>query len=153
MAVNPLESFEKYYLRCNEEKFVFFNLADATTAIMTHLNDKTGSMTLIVDEGPRPWWQRFIFGLQSYHRVVLSVDWAGPIAGLIFSDENSSEYKARPLKPVEDIDELNKARITFGNATPVDDDFIVLKEEMTLAISQFLTSGIRPECFSYDFVF
>lgn len=153
MAVNPLESFEKYYLRCNEEKFVFFNLADTTTAIMTHLNDKTGSMTLIVDEGHRPWWQRFIFGLQSYHRVVFSVDWAGPIAGLIFSDENSSEYRARPLTPVEDIDEANKARITFGNATPVADDFIVLKEEVQLALSQFLTSGIRPDCFSYDFVF
>ncbi len=153
MKEKVFENREKYYLRFNAEQFIFSTLDEVRSKISNALNDISGSLTLIVDDGPRSWWERYIFGLKRYNRVVFSSEWFGEFAGLILSDENSSEYRAKSLFRIEGIDERVRSKITFGNNVPIDADFIVLKKDMIKAVSDFLDYGERSEIFNYEFVF
>jgi hypothetical protein len=70
MKEKVFENREKYYLRFNAEQFIFSTLDEVRSKISNALNDSSGSLTLIVDDGPRSWWERYIFGLKRYNRVV-----------------------------------------------------------------------------------
>lgn len=152
MSNNSLGIYGKYYLTFNDEDFVFDRIEAAEMQIMNYLNEHDGRLTLMADDGARPWWQRYLFGLKRFHRLLLSCEWSGDIAGLNLYDENSSEYRARPLARLENVAASSKAMIRFGEAQPIDDNFLVLKEDLKTAVKQFLASGVRPECFNYEFV-
>jgi hypothetical protein len=64
-----------------------------------------GKISLAADDGLRPWWQRFIFGAKIYVRSYFMFEWSGEFCGLIFHDDNTSEFRALAKSECCDLDE------------------------------------------------
>lgn len=112
---------------------------------------KTGSLWIGKDDGPRPLWQRLL-GLRNYINALLTVEWDGESASLIFFDENASEYRALGSNENASKNNVNRERITHGELQAVASDECIDRARAFLAINEFIETGSRPIWLSYRFV-
>lgn len=147
-----LKSHEKYFLSINDDDITLDSYSEVIEKIESVLNEPSGKLSLAADDGLRPWWQRFIFGAERYVRSYLMYEWSGSVAGLIFHDENASEYRAKPNVKLNELPDNDRKQITFGEKTPLETNFCMSKEESSKAISEFLDTGKMPSWLKYEFV-
>ena len=152
MDDTSLTSHEKYFLSVNDDDVVLDKYSDAVVRIESALNKPSGKLSLAADDGLRPWWQRFFFGAERYVRSYLMYEWAGNVAGLIFHDENASEYRATPSMQLNELLDSDRKQITFGEDSPLETRFCMSKEESSKAILEFLETSKRPAWLKYEFV-
>ncbi|RDH43686.1 hypothetical protein [Zooshikella ganghwensis] len=148
----PLKLHEKYFLSINDDDITLDKYSEVVGKIERALNEPTGKLSLAADDGLRPWWQRFVFGSERYVRSYLMYEWSGNVSGLIFHDENASEYRAMPGTQLNGLPERDKSQITFGEGVPLETRFCMSKEESLKAISEFLKTGKKPSWLKYEFV-
>lgn len=147
-----LKTHMKYYLSIGEDDLTFEEYSEVVHEIEIALNEQLGSITLAADDGLRPLWQRLIFGAKNYVRSYMMCEWSENTSGLIFYDENASEY--RVLSNVELGSEgasVNK-EVSFGEYTPLDAKYLLPKKECIKAISEFLDTGVKPSWLIYEFI-
>jgi hypothetical protein len=147
-----LASHPKYFLSLDDKGVEFESFSDIKEALMTALSSTSGKISLSADDGLRPWWQRFIFGSNSYVRMYLAIEWSSDIAGLIFHDESASEYRALSESTCGKIDEDIRKEISFEEHEPLSLKYCLAKEIAVKAIIEFLEKGEKPKWITYEFV-
>jgi len=147
-----LTSHTKYFLSLDDKEVEFESFSDSKEALMSAFNSKSGKVSFSADDGLRPWWQRFIFGANNYVRMYFAIEWSNDISGLIFHDENASEYRALAESPSLEIDEEIRKKISFEEHEPLSQKYCLAKEMAEKAIIEFLENGEKPQWVTYEFV-
>jgi len=147
-----LASHPKYFLTLDGKELEFQDFSQTREALMSALNSKSGKISLSAYDGLRPWWQRFIFGANNYVRMYLAIEWSNEISGLIFHDENGSEFRALSELSSEAISENDRKEISFGEAEPLHQKYCTAKDIAQRAIIQFFEKEERPAFLTYEFV-
>jgi hypothetical protein len=142
----------KYFLLLDDKDVELESLSDIKEKLMTALNSKSGKISLSADDGLRPWWQRFIFGSNRYVRMYLAIEWSNGIAGLIFHDENASEYRALSEPTNVKVDEKIRKEISFEEHEPLSQKYCLAKDLAEKAIIEFFEKGEKPQWITYEFV-
>ena len=110
-----------------------------------------GRLSVTVDAGPRPFWQRFL-GAKRFVEIFFAVEWFEDYASLIFYDENASEYrvidKAEPVTATAEV----RSKIAHGEPDALALDECMHKARAFRAVAEFLQTGARPSWLSYHFV-
>ena len=73
-----------------------------------------GRLAISYDDGPRPWWERFLGLAPRYVSGFAALEWADSVASLTFWDENWSEYRALGHAPPERA----RRQTARGDSTP-----------------------------------
>ena len=141
----------EYFLSLHEEDGSYSNYREVKDNIDKSLKKEKGKLNLAANDGLRPQWQRFIFGAKVYIRSYFAAEWYGEVGGLIFHDENGSEYRALAASETN-VDESIRKQISFGESEPLDEKFCLEKPLMVKAVNEFLTNGIKPKWLKYEFV-
>jgi hypothetical protein len=147
-----LASHHKYFLSLDDKDVEFDSLSDIKETLITAFDSKSGKVSLSADDGLRPWWQRFIFGANNYVRMYFAIEWRSDISGLIFHDENASEYRALSEPTCGKIDEYIRKEISFEEHEPLSLKYCLAKEIAVKAIIEFIEKGEKPKWITYEFV-
>jgi hypothetical protein len=143
---------DEYYLQINDSVFVFKNISDVGAKIFEDVGSAKGKIAFSADDGPRPWWQRFIFGAARYNRPYFRLEWSSDVYALIFYDDNASEYRVLSNVILENASEQLRKEISFGESQPLPIKYCISKDIVLRAIKEFLNSGERPQWLEYEFV-
>ena len=112
----------------------------------------SGKLSISYDDGPRPWWGRFLGLAPRYISGFTALQWCNDFSSLIFLDEDWSEYhvldKTHPVNPPDSL----RLRIDHGNLTPRAIEDCMGKERAFRALREALQTGERPDWVSYRFV-
>jgi len=146
-----LREHSKYFLGIGDDDLVLESYEDLVEKLQSQIISEEGVVSLAADDGQRPWWQRFIFGAKIYVRSYLTFEWKNGTCGLIFHDENTSEYRALSKFEPKDVSESTRKKISFGEYEPLDKKYCIEKELAVKAINEYLDSGIMPTWLEYDF--
>lgn len=141
-----------YFLTINDLDICLDSLDDVKGRVFKEIKEECGSITLCANDGLRPWWQRFVFGEKYYVRTYFIIEWANEYAGLIFHDENTSEYRAIPKEKLSDIPMEILKKISFGEFLSLDPKYCLTKSESLKAIEEFFSSSKKPSWLEYEFV-
>ena len=147
-----LESHTKYFLTLDGKELEFENFSETREALLNALNSKSGKILFAADDGLRPWWQRFIFGARNYIRVYFALEWSNEISGLIFYDENASEFRALSDSRNKNISDTDRKEISFGESEPLHEKYCITTDFAQSSIVAFLEKEERPEWHDYEFV-
>ncbi|GAA3927602.1 hypothetical protein [Litoribacillus peritrichatus] len=145
-------SHPKYFVSAGDQELMFNSFSEALETIDNALSQQKGKLSLSADDGLRPWWQRFVFGASNYIRMYLALEWDSNFSGLIFYDENSSEYRALSNGPNSEVAESIRNQISFGEPEPLEAKYCLASEVAFKAIREFMDSGAKPEWLNYEFV-
>ncbi len=142
----------RFFLAINELDIELTDMSEVRQKIDEVLRSSKGSISFAADDGQRPWWQRFIFGSKIYVRSYFLFEWFEETCGLIFQDENASEYRVLSNEQPEDTSEKTRKYISFSEYKPLETKYCLTKEIAMKAIENFLESGERPDWLEYEFV-
>ncbi len=142
----------RFFLAINESDIELTNILEVRLQINEALCSSKGSVSLAADDGQRPWWQRFIFGTKIYVRSYFLFEWFEETCGLIFQDEDASEYRVLSNEQPKDTSEDIRKQISFGEYKLLETKYCITKETALKAIDDFLESGKRPDWLEYKFV-
>lgn len=147
-----MHSHPKYFVSVGERELTFNSFSDALDVIVSALSQKKGKLSLSADDGLRPLWQRFLFGASNYRRMYFVLEWDSNFSGLIFHDENSSEYRALSSTPNTQAVESIRNQISFGESEPLEAKYCLASEVAFKALREFMDSGAKPEWLKFEFV-
>ena len=147
-----LTSHTKYFLSLDDKEVEFESFSDSKEALMSAFNSKSGKVSFSADDGLRPWWQRFIFGANNYVRMYLAIEWSNEISGLIFHDENASEFRALTDSCNDAASVVDQNEISFGESEPLNQKYCIATDIAKSSIVEFLEKEERPEWLNYEFV-
>jgi len=147
-----LASHPKYFLTLDGKELEFQDFSQTREALMSALNSKSGKISLSAYDGLRPWWQRFIFGANNYVRMYLAIEWSNEISGLIFHDENASEFRALTDSCNDAASVVDQNEISFGESEPLNQKYCIATDIAKSSIVEFLEKEERPEWLNYEFV-
>jgi hypothetical protein len=147
-----MSSHSKYFLSAGDQEVEFNSFSEACEAIEKALSQQKGKLSLSADDGLRPWWQRFIFGANNYIRIYFAIEWDSNFSGLIFHDENSSEYRVLSNEPITEVAESIRNQISFGEPEPLETKYCLASEVAFKALRKFIDSGAKPEWLKFEFV-
>ena len=147
-----MHSHSKYFLAAGDQELAFNSFPEALSVIENTLSQQKGKLSLSADDGLRPWWQRFVFGASNYIRVYFAIEWDSNFAGLIFHDENASEYRALSGSSNTEATEAIKVKISFGESEPLEAKYCLESEVAFKALKEFLHNGVKPEWLKFEFV-
>lgn len=145
-------SHPKYFVSADDQELTFNSFSETLEAIERTLSQQEGKLSLSADDGLRPWWQRFVFGASNYTRMYFVLEWGSKFSGLIFHDENSSEYRALSNEPNAEIAESIRNKISFGEHEPLETKYCLTNEVAFKALREFMGSGAKPEWLKFEFV-
>ncbi len=80
------------------------------------------------------------------------LEWSSQTCGLIFSDDNSSEYRALAKESPEDLTDETRKAIAFGEYAPLEVKYCLSKEVALKALREFFEDGQRPDWLEYEYV-
>jgi hypothetical protein len=146
-----LKSIRSWLVELNDTAPQVNSLAELIKKIQEAEQMGSGRLSVCVDGGPCPWWERFL-GKKRNVDSLFALEWHGEYASLIFHDENWSEYRAMdkdsPVQPEEKI----RVKIAHGEAAlhPVDE--CMSRSRAFTAARSFLESGVRPDWLAYRFI-
>ena len=136
----------------NGENHIFPRVWEMAGAVHACLDLEHGRLSISHDDGPRPWWQRFLGLAPRYVSGFAALEWADGFASLIFLDENWSEYRALdeqfPVTPPEIV----RIKIAHGEPSPHPPNECMDKVRAFQALQEALQTGVRPGWLSYRFV-
>ena len=147
-----LASHSKYFLTLDGKELEFQDFSKTREALLNALNSKSGKISLAADDGLRPWWQRFIFGASNYVRIYFAIEWSNEISGLIFHDENASEFRALTDSSNDAASVADRNEISFGESKPLNQKYCIATDIAKSSIVEFLEKEERPEWLNYEFV-
>jgi len=145
-------SHPKYFVSAGDQQLTFNSFSEPLEAIDIALSQQKGKLSLSADDGLRPWWQKFVFGASNYIRMYFVLEWDSNFSGLIFHDENSSEYRVLSSEPNTEVAESIRNQISFGEPEPLETKYCLANEVAFKALREFMDSGAKPEWLKFEFV-
>jgi hypothetical protein len=110
-----------------------------------------GILSLCADAGPRAWWER-LFGAKRFVVSFFAIEWSQDFASVIFHDEYGSEYRALDQDNPVAIDDSIRNQIAHGELTPHPIEECMKKARAFAGVRSFVSSGERPDWFTYRYV-
>jgi len=143
---------KKYFLYVDDDDFVYEKLSDVKTKFVESFKTSGGEISFDADDGPRPWWQRYLFGSKIYSRPYFAIKWSNGISRLIFYDVNGSEYRVLSQENLEIVNEDVRRKLAFSEYELLELKYCVSKVFALKAVEDLFSEGKIPQWIKYEFV-
>ena len=135
---------------CDGETRTLATAADVADAVRRCRTVPAGTLWISFDDGPRPWWQRFLGASPRYVSGFATITWSDGFAILMFLDDAWSEFRASdPEQPVEPALAIRE-RLANGEPSPPAPEECMSAERAFDAVLEALGSGSRPRWLRYQ---
>ena len=140
-----------WQLELNDEEHQVFSLQDIAQKVDAARQLREGRLVLTEIVEPAPLWKR-VLGTKNVARGHFAVEWSNEVASLIFLDENWSEHRVLDRSASIEATEVERSRVSPGEAKPAPLEECMTKERAFRAIAESLEATALPAWLQYRVV-